>query len=132
MNCSSFTRRNQAALFAEMPAQGNDEGSVIVTFTVLPISKSAILPSESHSLGALRKSGAMTKPTSGTPRSSGAKATESNRDLLKETTAGISSGEGGSAPDFDSLGTVSFTANFADPSGERGNEKTGAHRENDP
>ena len=132
MNCSSFTRRSQAALFAEMPAQGNDEGSVIVTLTVLPISKSAILPSESHSLGALRKSGAMTKPTSGTPRSAAQKPPRASESFSKKRRRDISSGEGGSASRFDSLGTISFTANFANPSGKRGNKKTGPDRENHP
>ena len=132
MNCSSSTRRSQAALFAEMPAQGNDEGSVIVTLTVLPISKSAILPSESHSLGALRKSGAMTKPTSGTPRTAAQNPPREIESFSKKRRRDIASGEGGSALGFDSLGTISFTANFGDPSGKRGNKKTDPDRENDP
>ena len=71
-----------------MPAQGSDEGSVMVTFTVLPTSKSATLPSESHSLGALRKSGREDEADQRNPKNSGAEATERNRNFLQETPAG--------------------------------------------
>jgi hypothetical protein len=37
MKLSSLTRRSQTALFSVMPAQGNGEGSITVTATVLPI-----------------------------------------------------------------------------------------------
>src|SRR5450432_620455 len=130
MNCSSFTRRSQAALFAEMPAHGSDEGSVIVTLTVLPISKSDTWPSGSQSLGGLRKSGARTKPTKGTPRTAAQRPPSAIEIFSKKRRRDISSGKAFLAG-IDSLGMISFTANFGDPSGERGNEKSGPDREDD-
>ncbi len=129
--CSS-SRRSQAALFAEMPAQGSEEGSVMVTLTVLPISNSATLPSGSHWSGGLRKSGAITKPTSGTPRTAAQRPPRASDSFSKKRRRDISSGKGGTAPHFDSLGAISFTANFGDPSGERGDKKSGSDGENDP
>src|SRR5215467_12005240 len=67
MKLSSVTRRNQTPLFAVTPAQGSDDGSVTVTATVLPISKSYVLPMDTHFSGTFRKNGARMNPIRGTP-----------------------------------------------------------------
>src|SRR5438094_9335694 len=68
MNSVSFVRRSHNALFAVMPAHGSDDGSLTITLTVFPTSKSAMLPTETHLPVVFRKIGATTKPTRGTPR----------------------------------------------------------------
>ena len=133
MNCSSSTRRSQAALFAEMPAQGKRRGirdrdiDRFADFEISDLAEREPLVRRFAKKRARRRS---------RPAASREPRRKSRRDAIesfsKKRRRGISSAEGGSAPHFDSLGAISFTANFANPSGERGNKKTGPDRENDP
>src|SRR6516164_3270354 len=68
MNTSWLSRLSQAAPLAVMPAHGSGEGSGKGTVTVLPTSKSSILPTGTHDSVTFRKNGAITNPTSGTPK----------------------------------------------------------------
>src|SRR5262249_38122221 len=67
MKLSALTRRSQTPLFAVTPAHGSGEGSVTVTATVLPSSKSSGLPMVTQFSGGFRKKGARINPTNGTP-----------------------------------------------------------------
>src|SRR5262245_16180869 len=68
MNSVSLSRRSQTPERALIPAHGKEEGSVIVTLTVLPTANSSTFPTVTQLRGLLRNSGAITKPTTGTAR----------------------------------------------------------------
>ena len=68
MNLSSLSRLSQAAPLAVMPAHGSGDGSGKETVTVWPILKSSIFPTGTHDSFALPNNGAITNPTSGSPR----------------------------------------------------------------
>src|SRR5215471_2783481 len=123
MNSSSFTRRTQSSLFAVIPAQGSGDGSIMVTLTVLPISKSVILPTETHLPVVLRKIGVMTKPMSGMPRTVAQRLARPMQIFSRKRRREISSAETPCASGDEWSAVTLFTENFVDPSGQRGSEE---------
>src|SRR5215470_8416299 len=130
MKLSSLTRRNQTPLFAVTPAHGNDEGSVTVTATVLPIWKSFDLPMVTHSRGTFRKKGATMNPTNGTPTIALQSPTRPIDSFSKNRRRLISSRVSVGADD-ESVRLV-FMANFRDPTGKRCEEEDDANEPNNP
>src|SRR4030095_12078823 len=130
MKMPSLTRRSQTALCDVTPAHGNGEGSRTVTATVLPTSKSSVLPIVTHLSGFFRKSGAMMKPTTGSPTIAVQTPTRAIDSFSKNPRRPISSGVSSNAAG-DSVGFV-FMANFRDPTGQRGGEEGNADEQNDP
>src|SRR5271156_3866278 len=70
MNSSALIRRNHAAVSAVTPAHASGEGSRKLTFTVSPILKSSILPTDRHMAAERLTSGPIRNPTMGTATSS--------------------------------------------------------------
>src|ERR1044071_7221945 len=132
MKSASFTRRSQSAVLAVMPAHGSGDGSVTVTVTVLPTSKSAILPTEIHLPVVLRKIGATTKPTSGIPRMAAHTPLSPIQSFSRNRRRVISSSESFRGSGVESLAVTSFTENFVDPASKRRREKTDTHNQNYP
>src|SRR5689334_6224981 len=115
VNSSALSRRSHAAPFAVIPAHGSGDGSGNGTLTVLPISKLLVLPTEIQSLGVLRKSGAMTKPTSGTPSSAAHNPLRPMQSFAKNPRRLSSSGVGGRHDCGWLFSFIAFLENFADP-----------------
>ena len=130
MKPASLSRRNQTAFFAVTPAQGNGEGSITVTLTVLPISKSLTLPRVTQFSGGLRNSGAIIKPTSGIPTTAAQKPARAIESFSKKRRRLISSGA--STGTKESSAMFSFMTNFCYPSSERCGEEDKTNNENDP
>jgi hypothetical protein len=122
MKLSSLTRRSQTPLFAVTPAQGSDDGSVTVTATVLPISKSSGLPIVTHFCGTFRKNGATMNPTKGTPTIALQRPINAIESFSKKRRRLISSGVPGNGAVDDSVRLV-FMTKFGDPTSERGPEE---------
>src|ERR1043166_2861948 len=119
---SALTRRNQTPLFAVTPAQGSDEGSVTVTATVLPSSKSSGLPNVTHFSGTFRKNGATMNPTKGTPTIALQRPISAIESFSKNRRRLISSGVSANGADDDSVRLV-FMTKFGDPTSERSREE---------
>src|SRR5215210_4466855 len=131
MKCSAVSRRSHAEVFAVMPAHGSGDGSSKVIVTVLPTVKSFTLPTGSHVSGVLRKSGAITNPTSGTPSIAAQTPPSMIESFSKKPRRLITSGRS----EYSELvgGWVfSFMANIIDPTAERDGEKSDADGEDDP
>src|SRR4029077_16467321 len=131
MKLSWLTRRNQTALLAVTPAHGRDEGSITVTATVLPISKSSRLPSVSHFSGTFRKNGATRNPINGTPTIALQRPIRPIESFSKNRRRLISSGLSVGGAGDDSVRLV-FMANFRDPTGKRCDEEDDTDEPNDP
>jgi len=122
MKLSSLTRRSQTPLFAVTPAQGSDDGSVTVTATVLPISKSSGLPIVTHFSGTFRKNGATMNPIKGTPTIALQRPINAIESFSKKRRRLISSGVPGNGVVDDSVRLV-FMTKFSDPTSERRGEE---------
>src|SRR5262249_52254017 len=125
MKLSSLTRRSQTPLFAVTPAQGSDDGSVTVTATVLPISKSSGLPIVTHFSGGFRKNGARMNPTNGTPTIALQRPINPIESFSKKRRRLISSGVSANGAVDDSVRLV-FMTKFGDPTSKRGAEEDDA------
>src|SRR5215467_4352881 len=122
MKLSSLTRRSQTPLFAVTPAQGSDDGSVTVTATVLPISKSSGLPIVTHFSGTFRKNGATMNPINGTPTIALQRPINAIESFSKKRRRLISCGVSANGAVDDSVRLV-FMTKFRDPTSEgRGKE----------
>src|SRR5215467_3617389 len=130
MKLSSLTRRSQTPLFAVTPAQGSDDGSVTVTATVLPISKSSGLPIETHFSGTFRKNGARINPTNGSPIMALQRPTNAIESFSKKRRRLISSGVSANGAFDDSVRLV-FMTKFGDPTSERRGKKDDTNEPND-
>src|SRR5262252_4367220 len=131
MKLSSLTRRSQTPLFAVTPAQGSDDGSVTVTATVLPISKSSGLPIVTHFSGTFRKNGATMNPINGTPTIALQRPINAIESFSKKRRRLISSGVPGSGAVDDSVRLV-FMTKFGDPTGKCGDKKDNTNEPNHP
>src|SRR5215831_12332103 len=125
MKLSSLTRRNQTPLFAVTPAHGSDDGSVTVTATVLPSSKSSGLPIVTHFSGAFRKNGATMNPIKGTPTMALQRPINAIESFSKKRRRLISSGVSATGAVDDSVRLV-FMTKFGDPTSERRGEQGNA------
>src|SRR5258708_6706040 len=130
-NFSTVTRRSQAAVFAVTPAHGSGDASTKVTPVVSPTLKASSLPTDRHSYGILRKSGATTNPPSGAaitrpahpPRPTLTRASRRRRAMSSgESAAGVAAGFGASAES-------SFMTDLPDPARERDRKEGEAHPE---
>src|SRR5262245_1100377 len=126
MKLSSVTRRSQTRLFAITPAQGSDDGSVTVTATVLPISKSSGLPIVTHFSGTFRKNGATMNPIKGTPTIALQRPINAIESFSKKRRRLISSGVSANGAVDDSVRLV-FMTKFGDPASERRREQDEAN-----
>src|SRR5262249_45052570 len=117
MKLSSLTRRSQTPLFAVTPAHGSGEGSVTVTATVLPISKSFDLPIVTQFSGGFRKKAATMKPTKGTPTIALQRLINPIESFSKKRRRLISSGVSANGASDDSVRLV-FMTKFGDPTSE--------------
>jgi hypothetical protein len=124
MKLSSVTRRSQTPVFAVTPAHGSGEGSVTVTATVLPSSKSG-LPTVTHFCGTFRKKGARINPTKGTPTIALQRPINAIESFSKKRRLLISSGVSANGVVDDSVRLV-FMTKFCDPASERGGEESDA------
>src|SRR5438309_10691620 len=131
MKLSSLTRRSQTPLFAVTPDHGSDEGSVTVTATVLPISKSSGVPIVTHFSGTFRNKGAMMNPTNGTPTIAVQRPTSAMESFSKNRRRLISCGVSVGGAGDDSVRLV-FIANFRDPTGKRCDEENNTDEPNRP
>src|SRR5215471_19267670 len=121
MKLSSLTRRSQTPLFAVTPAQGSDDGSVTVTATVLPISKSSGLPIVTHFSGTFLKNGATMNPIKGTPTIALQRPINASESFSKKWRRLISSEVSVAGAD-DSVRLV-FMTKFGDPTSQRCREE---------
>src|ERR1044071_5921262 len=131
MKLSSVTRRSHTPLFAVTPAQGSGDGSVTVTATVLPISKSSGLPIATQFSGGFRKKGAMMNPTNGTPTIALQRPINAIESFSKKRRRLISSEVSANGADDDSVRLV-FMTKFGDPTGKSCDEKDNTDQPNHP
>src|SRR5439155_10196204 len=103
-----------------------------VTVTVWPIWKSLTFPTGSQTSGVLRKSGATTNPTSGTPRIAAQTPPSTMESFSKNPRRLMTSGRCEYSDSVGGCGVFSFMANVLNPAGERDDENRDANDEKDP